>query len=319
MTDNTASGAPEAQTAPAAATAGADTAPAAFGSTRGSGLSRGKRTSAIQAAKAPSAPADYKPTSVQVITPHHEYTNPFAPAASADALATPAPTEVAPVAAVAPQETPAPAPAPVAEVSQPVAAPVEDTPAAKAEINILPPAETSRQPVSWESRPGDSSRGDDRGRRHERPTFRPSRDGDRGPDGQGRQDSFKRPREERPYANRPEQAPTAEQPKKGFFGWLKGLFGGSKTQEPAQGGEPSGDPHRGGHRHRRRHRGGRGNGGHSGAPGDRRQGGERHSSGGDFQNRGEHGGNRRRRHRGGRGRGRGGEPRMEGHQGGGAI
>src|SRR5581483_3569090 len=48
----------------------------AFGSTRGSGLARGKRT-AHGAAPATAAPGPYKPTAVEVIKPVTEYKNPF--------------------------------------------------------------------------------------------------------------------------------------------------------------------------------------------------------------------------------------------------
>src|SRR5476651_2462247 len=84
MSDPETSGAPT--TAPAE-TAGATpsvASPAAtqpfgtFGSTRGSGLARGKRPSpAAASAAAPAAPSGYKPSSLEVITAKSEYVNPF--------------------------------------------------------------------------------------------------------------------------------------------------------------------------------------------------------------------------------------------------
>src|SRR6266567_3150875 len=94
MSDNEKSGAPTAAPAdlPAHAPASAESSGAtplvapkgepqptgAFGSTRGSGLARGKRPTlpAAQAA-APATPSGYKPTALEVITPQSEYRNPF--------------------------------------------------------------------------------------------------------------------------------------------------------------------------------------------------------------------------------------------------
>src|ERR1017187_8909562 len=171
----------------------------------------------------------------------------------------------------------------------------------------------------------------DRDRPDYRPSFRPDRREERGsePRQEGRDPRRDQAqREPRPqFDQRPRRepgfaadrvAPEAKAPTGGFFGWLKGLFGRSKpaVEAPAgrdSGGEPFGDEHR----HRRRHRGGRGHGG--GNP----QGflGERSPQGSEYENRGgdRHGGPRRRRHRGGQGRDRGGDPRSEGQQGGGAI
>jgi hypothetical protein len=218
--------------------------------------------------------------------------------------------------------------------------------AEKREIQILPPAESVRPAVSWES--PSAARADQQA--GERPTFRADRREDRGgprPEGgerrfegrDSRRDPYRGqprdPRDEDPqYEQRPRREPNvqaepAAPAPKGFLGWLKGLFGGTKPAEAApairdsfgrdQGGERYGD----GQRHRRRHRGGRGHGGNpqgyrgDGSP----QGGERTTPGGEGENRGfdRNGGRRRRRHRGGQGRDRGGNPRSEGHQGGGAI
>jgi hypothetical protein len=347
MTDTNPSGAPSGQAAdtPAPA-ASAETTPAgSFGSTRGSGLLRGKRPTGATAPTASPARSDYKPTAVEIITPEREYRNPFAsqeperaPAAEPAGVEAPAPAAEAPAAPAAPE-------APAAQAEAP-AQPVEE----KREIQILPPAEAVRPAVSWES--PSASRSEPSG--SERPVFRADRreDAERGPRPEGAEPRYERreprhdpyrgqprdPRDEPGYEAHPrfEQRPRYEQrpqgssaepaapAPKGFIGWLKGLFGGAKPAEaPAEreqgfGGERYGD----GQRPRRRHRGGRGHGGGpQGFRGDRGpQAGDRFPQGGDSENRGGErpGGNRRRRHRGGQGRDRGG-PRPEGHQGGGAI
>ena len=334
MTDTNPSGATSGQAAdtPAPA-ASAETPPAgSFGSTRGSGLLRGKRPTSATAPTASPAKSDYKPTAVEIITPEREYKNPFAPQEPERA---PAAEPVIDKPAVAPAAEAPPAP----EAAAP-AEPVEE----KREIQILPPAEAIRPAVSWES--PSAARNDPA--EPERPLFRADRreDADRGPRPEGAEPRYERreprhdpyrgqprdPRDEPDYQPRPryeqrpqrEQAAAAAPAPKGFFAWLKGLFGGAKpaeapvSRETGFGGERSGD----GQRQRRRHRGGRGHGGGpqgyrgDGAP----QGGERFPQGGEGENRGDDrpGGNRRRRHRGGQGRDRGG-PRSEGHQGGGAI
>ena len=137
-----------------------------FGSSRGTGLARGKRAArpASQAASG-SAPAAYQPTAVQVIVAKTEYVNPFA-ASPEIAPAVPAPTAPeavapAPAAAVAePDAAPAPvseiAPAPAAAFEAPapaapaVQAPAPAAPEPKAELNILPPA-APRPAPSWAS------------------------------------------------------------------------------------------------------------------------------------------------------------------------
>jgi hypothetical protein len=290
--------------------------------------------------------ADYKPTSVQVITPAREYKNPFATSEAADVSAEEPVKVETPAAPVAVVEA---APTPEAEVHAPEAA-VEE----KAEIQILPPAESSRPAVSWESPSAAAARPESS--YGERPTFRPDRrpESDRRPepdaqapraegreprrDGRERRHDPYRgqprdPRDEYPQRDeRPRNEPAVQaessQPEKpaskGFFGWLKGLFGGSKPVEAPAPQESSGRQYGDGHRPRRRHRGGRGHGGEGqGYRGDRpaQQPGEgRGPQGGEFENRGDrNGGPRRRRHRGGRGRDRGGEHRSEGRQGGGAI
>jgi hypothetical protein len=202
MTDTDTSGAPIAPAADSSApAAGAATAAGNFGSTRGSGLARGKRPTGATAPTATQAKLDYKPTSLEIITPQREYKNPFA---SAEPVSAPASepakieTPAAPVAAVeepkqeAPADVPMFSPEPVAEE--------------KPELQIEPPAETSRPAVSWEAH-------SDLPQRDERPTFRADRreDAANGPrpegheprtDGRGpRRDSFQRqprdPRDER--------------------------------------------------------------------------------------------------------------------------
>ncbi len=323
-------------TASAAPAAGATQPFGTFGSSRGSGLARGKRPTASAAAATNAAPAGYQPSSIEVITPKSEYKNPFtgetsvaapvvnepAPApAVAPAPATPAPAAPEPV---APQAEAAPAPA-AAAAPAPELFPLEDSaatakPEAKPELNILPPAEIKRPAQSWES--------GSQPRRDERPSFRPERREPRSFEPRAPRAGGE-PRDQRPQQPRPQPA---EQPKAsgGFFAWLKGLFGGgdASTGKAQQSGEP-GRERDGEFRHgRRRHRGGRGRhqGGFNGprdgqpGPGGPSEGGRPQGQGGDFRQ-GDEGGQRRRR-RGGRGRfrgERGGDPRPDGQQGGGAI
>jgi len=360
MTDTNSSGAPVAPAAETSApAASAETPAGTFGGTRGSGLARGKRSSSAAGPKEAQVKADYKPMAIQVITPQREYKNPFASPEPANAPA-PEPVKVEEPAAPAPVSTPEPKAVEETPVAPAQASPepVEE----KAEIQILPPAEASRPAVSWESASSIASRPEgessDGSRRDDRPTFRPDRRPEPGPSGSRpegrdprpegrdiRRDAFRRqprdprderqprdPRDERqPRDPRDERreafsaAPYAQAPKpasKGFFGWLKGLFGGSKPEQSQAERESGGGQFNEGHRHRRRHRGGRGQGGGPGFRSDRpEQASDRPSQGENFENRGGEpgGGQRRRRHRGGRGRDRGGEPRSEGHQGGGAI
>lgn len=304
-----------------------------FGTSSGSGLARGKRNSKAAPPEAASAgtPTDYKPTAIEVVTPKSEYQNPFAPeepaaeAAPETPVEAPKPEPVVPVAAV--KESVAPAPKPVADKPVEVAAPKAEEP--KAELNILPPAESKQTAQSWEASPSDSSEsaaGSD-----DRPTFRPERHPRRDENSEGRSPRSREPRKPRessesrgpreprkprePRERRPRSRPAADTPVKksgGFFGWLKSLFGGpaeeTKETRPPREGQP-----------RRRNRGGRGRKPQAGGQGR----GPR-----DSQNRGggsrEGGGNRPRRSRGGRNRkssggGGGRNPRPEGQQGGGAI
>ena len=65
---------------PTTAKENASPPPASFGSSRGSGLARGKRGSTPAAATQKNAPeGSYKPTAIQVVSVEREYKNPFAP------------------------------------------------------------------------------------------------------------------------------------------------------------------------------------------------------------------------------------------------
>jgi translation initiation factor IF-2 len=349
MTDTDTSGASIAPVADKSApAAGAEIPAGAFGSTRGSGLARGKRPSGAAAPTATPAKSDYKPTAVEIITPAREYRNPFASPEPASAPA-PEPAKIEIPAETAAAEEPKPVP----DAAAPMFAP--EPVAEKPEINILPPAETARPAVSWEAH----SDLPERPPQGERPTFRADRREDvagaprpegREPRFDGREprrDSFQRqprdprearqprdprearqprdprearqprdPRDERPLpvqngsGERP--APAARPASGGFLGWLKGLFGGKKPEEAPVGRESRGEgEYRGGERHRRRRRGGRGHGGNpQGYAGGRfSQGGPRPEG---FQGgeQGGRGGDRHEGHR--RGRHRGGRGRDRG-------
>ena len=296
MSDQATSGEPSSApaTAPDAAPLAAPAAEAkpigSFGNARGSGLSRGKRVTppAASSSASSASPSSYKPTSVEVITPQREYTNPFA-------SQTPAPVPVinepalqaAPFEAVtftpasAPTPAPVPASAPIAATTVPTPArgsemfpftpmagnepkpgspqPQPATIAEKAEIKILPPQEVNRPSVSW----GDGTKDEDtRPPPDQRATFRPERrelksypGGEQKPSPAGEAKPFA-PREPKPFQPRePRRDPNFDQrssqprpavqprpaapstpveaPKPasgGFFGWLKGLFGGAPAQ-----------------------------------------------------------------------------------------
>jgi len=308
----------ESSGAPAEATA-TTPAPAAefpsFGSTRGSGLARGKRPSAGPASATAATPSDYKPTAIEVVNAPREYTNPFAPAEAAAPVATPDAAPAAPVAVI--ESVPVPAPVVAAKAEAPVAvassAPVAEEPA---QLNILPPAEQRTAPAqTWESegfRPARESRGE-RPRREERrdepvaseevdiasipPQFLYVRPGvkfvptPRNWGGAPRERS--RPssdvaaapreessREESPRASAPVEAPAQSG---GLFGWIKSLFGGSSASAPVTAGEAEQRRDSGERRHRGgRNRGGRGPGGGEGGGQRRHRGGRnRHRSGGE--------------------------------------
>jgi translation initiation factor IF-2 len=215
MTDTNTSGASFAPAADTSAPAASAETPAAkFGSTRGSGLARGKRYTSAAAPTGTAAPADYKPTSLEVITPASEYKNPFAspepenapaaePAKVEAKIEEPAPAAPAVVAALEP----------IVEAEVPVA---DQPPIEREEINILPPAESVRPAVSWES-PSASSAGDEP-RHDSRPTFRPDRREDQAgaprTDGQEpRTDGFQvQPRDPR-FARQPRDPRDARQPR----------------------------------------------------------------------------------------------------------
>ncbi len=298
MSSTESSGAP----AEATATTPASTADASFGSTRGSGLARGKAKRQNAPAAATAASSDYTPTAIAVVTAPREYQNPFAP------VETPAAASVEPVAAVAPAPVaPAPeksytAPArpesvePVAEVAS-AHAEVDSAPASgePAELNILPPEQPRNAPAqTWESegfRPAREPRGDrprrDDSRRNEprreesaeRAPFDPSTIPEKflyvrpgynyvpTPSNYG--GAPRENRESRPAASESHSAPVTATPAKsgGFFGWLKSLFGGSSAAPvAAQSGEHRSDDRS----HGDRHRGGRGRG-QGGGDGQRRR------------------------------------------------
>lgn len=283
---------PESSGAPAEATA-TPSAPAAafptFGSTRGSGLARGKRPTVGPAAPTAAA-TEYTPTAIEVVNAPREYQNPFAPAEepaaaaqTAPVIATPAPAAVAPVRAE---------PAASAQSAEPAA------------LNILEPAQPKTAPAqTWESegfKPAREPRPDraPREERNERPAREIPADEPMDPASIPPQFLYVRPghtyvptprnmggaprerseRSERPAHGSPERAlETTAAPAKsgGFFGWLKSLFGGLSAAPVAASSGPNGEHrHEGSHR---RHRGGRNRGGHGGGGG---EGGQRRDRGG---------------------------------------
>lgn len=288
-----------------------------FGSTRGSGLARGKGKRISAPAAAPTATTAYTPTAIEVVHAPREYTNPFAPVETPASV-----TATEPVVAVAPAPAaPAPARPERVEAVAPVkaySAPVEQTPAeeapadlsdeasAKSELNILEPEQQKTSPAqTWESegfRPA-------REQRSERPRREESRR-----DEPRREERSERPIEafdpasipekflyvrpghtyvptptniggaprERSHAPREAYTPSASAPAAaksgGFLGWLKSLFGGSPAAAPVTAGSNGGEARREGGEHRR-HRGGRNRGGQGGGQG-RGRGGQRRSGGG---------------------------------------
>jgi translation initiation factor IF-2 len=301
-----------------------------FGSARGSGLARGKRTHTA-APPASAAAGEYKPTAIEVVIPQREYKNPFG-----ETTPVVEPAAAVPAAIHAPAAPAAPAP-----VLRQVEAPVREEIPEKAELNILPPAEAKRPPVHWGDSPAAGGNAgapvfQTRARREERRDDRSSFRGEpkrepayetREPRRDPRSEQRFEPREPMPQreAARPPVPQAAPVKSGGFLAWLKGLFAGKPAVKPVQGEAThrEGDQFR-----RRRRRGGRGRRqgegqqGQSGAP---REGGQSDFRGGHSEYRGggnEGGGNRdghrRRRHRGGRDRDRGNSG-PEGWQGGGAI
>lgn len=281
MSSTESSGAPAEATATPSAP---DAAFPSFGTTRGSGLARGKRPAAGPAASS-TASTEYTPTAIEVVNAPREYQNPFAPAETPTVPSVASAKESAPAApAAAPAETlPVITPAPVSS------APAKEE--APAELNILEPAEQKTAPAqTWESegfKPSREARGE-RPRREERterpadepvdiasipPQFLYVRPGHtyvptpRNWGGAPRERTERPERSERPVHGSPERAleTTAEVPAKsgGFFGWLKSLFGGSSSEPVAATGSNPGEQRREGGGHRR-HRGGRNRGGQGG-------------------------------------------------------
>jgi hypothetical protein len=220
MTDTDTSGASFAQAADTSApAASAETTAGSFGSTRGSGLARGKRQSSAAAPTSSPVKTDYKPTALEVIVPQREYTNPFAsPEAASAPVEEPAEAKApeAP-AAIAAEEAPQPPEAPAAQVA-------EETVEHRAEIQILPAAESNHPAVSWES-PSVSEGAREVSSHDDRPMFRPDRREDRNeaqqpeadrPQFGGREpvrDSFQRqPRDPR-EARQPRDPRDARQPR----------------------------------------------------------------------------------------------------------
>lgn len=294
MSSTESSGAPAEATA---TTPAPDAAFPTFGSTRGSGLARGKRPATGPAASS-AATTEYTPTAIEVVNAPREYQNPFAPAETPEAAP-------APVAAPA-----AAAPAPIREYSAPVAdepvtpvrqeEPVQnDEPA---ELNILEPEQPKNAPAqTWESegfRPAREARTDrprrEESRREERPARAPREEREAlteipekflyvrpghtyvpTPSNFGGAPRSRNRGDAAPARN--DQAAAAPASTGGFLGWLKSLFGGSPA-EPVTAAAPKGEH--------------------------RREGGQRRQRGGRNRSGGEGGGQRRQR--GGRGRSRSG-------------
>ena len=217
MTDTTPSGASFAPVADSSASAARAETPAGnFGSTRGSGLARGKRQSSASAPAAGPAKTDYKPTALEVITPQREYKNPFA---SQEPAAAPseAPAEVK--APGAPAAVAEPVQAAVPHAAAPEAPATEEQFEEKSEIQILPPAEANRPAVSWESPSASHGRGDshpdESPRRDERPTFRPDRREDQNPEAQteGQRPRFEGRDPRRDFQRQPRDPRDARQPR----------------------------------------------------------------------------------------------------------
>lgn len=164
---------------PVAPTAAEPAAFPTFGTSRGSGLARGKRaaSAAPAAATKNESAGEYKPTAIQVVTTEREYKNPFAP--ETPVVAEAAPVAASPVVTAAPAspvaiETPAePQPAPVSAEPAPSAAPAPtEGSETKAELKILPPENRQQSAQSWESSSFPENKNASTG---SRPTFRPER------------------------------------------------------------------------------------------------------------------------------------------------
>ena len=314
MSSTESSGAP----AEATATTPASSAAPSFGSTRGSGLARGKRPSNSPASTTTAASTEYTPTAIEVVNAPREYQNPFAPVSTEPVVSAETPAAVTePVApvpvAAAPASPVVETPAPVIAEASLAAAPVENE--APAELNILEAEQKKIAPAqTWESegfRPAREPRGD-RPRREESRRDEPRREESAPVDIASIPEKFLYVRPGYNYVPTPsnyggaprerssggggnfaparpvETSAAAPAQSGGFLGWLKSLFGGSPAAAPAPVEARSGEYRNGGDRHR----GGRGRG----------------QGGGDGQ---------RRRSRGGRGRSGGGYRSSEGSSQGG--
>lgn len=285
MSSTESSGAPAEATA---TTPAPDAAFPTFGSTRGSGLARGKRPAAGPAASN-TASTEYTPTAIEVVNAPREYQNPFAPAETpAASVPAPAPFEPAPV-VITPARR---------EHVEPVADEAPASPAARrdapAELNILEPAQPKVAPAqTWESegfKPVREPRADDRPRREERGE-RPAREERVALTETPEKFLYVRPghayvptptnfggaprdRGERPAqaaSERTMESSAAQAPAKsgGFLGWLKSLFGGASAEPVAAADTHTEHRREGGYR---RHRGGRNRGGQGGGEGGDRAG-----------------------------------------------
>jgi len=288
-----------------ATTPAPDAAFPTFGSTRGSGLARGKGKRSSAPAATTAASTAYTPTAIEVVNAPREYTNPFAPVETPAAV-----TVTEPVAAVAPAPA---APTPVAPIKQysaparPVrvaeeaAAPAQVENDEPAELNILEPEQQKTAPAqTWESegfRPARESRSE-RPRREEshRAEQRPELAEQAPFDPASIPEKFLYVRpghnyvptptnfggapRERSHAPREAYVPaataSASAPLKsgGFLGWLKSLFSGS-SPAPITAGAQNGEARRDDDGYRR-HRGGRNRSGQGGGEG----GGQRRNRGG---------------------------------------
>ena len=294
--------------AEATATTPAPGAPVSFGSSRGSGLSRGKRPAPSGPSKASAPASDYKPTAIEVVQAPREYQNPFAPPS-------PEPVEGAETPVAASPEAPAPAAnieaAPVATPAPREMFPLEDAPAAqseasedsKAELNILEPAQAKSAPAqTWESagfkddvsdRLAAAGSAPDAEEEFDASSIPPQflyvRPGVKfipTPRNWGSSVPRERRGESRPTETKLADSAPAREPaapaSPGFFGWLKSLFGGSPAA-PAQ-------SHSGEHRHHRRERSGHGDSAKSDFGGEHRErGGRRRRGGRDRGHRRSHG------------------------------
>jgi len=128
----------------------------AFGTSRGSGLARGKRKT-VPAPDTPTAQANaegYQPTAIEVITPKSEYSNPFTgetvvetPRQAEAPKMEPPVVEGSSLASASDSERKTSE----LEATAAPAAPTETEVRPKPELKILPPAQPNRSGQSWES------------------------------------------------------------------------------------------------------------------------------------------------------------------------